>query len=226
MTGPAAPGPYTVVLACRTIASELELAMSRTASAYPVVWVESGLHSRPNALRARLQEELDRLDGDSTVLLAFGFCGKAVVGLRSGGHRLVIPKADDCITILLGSRAARSSLPDSSRTYFLTKGWLDNEMNIWEEYRQSLARHGQRRTETVYNLMLANYRHLGLIDTGAYDVHELYHRAAEIEATLKLARSIVPGSLSVLERLLAGPWDGEFVIIEPGSAVGESVLLG
>lgn len=223
MIGPAAGD---IVLACRTISEEVELAMRRTGTPRRVVWVESGLHSRPNALRARLQEELDRIEGGSTVLLAFGYCGKAIVGLKAGGHTLVFPKADDCITIMLGSRAARANLPESARTYFLTKGWLDNEMNIWREYRESLARHGRKRTDMVYGMMLANYRRLGLIDTGAYDVHELYRRSAEIEATLKLARTVVPGSLTLLERLFAGPWDGEFVTIEPGGTVGESVLLG
>lgn len=215
-----------VVVACRTIGAELELAMARTGSTLPVVWVESGLHARPASLRERLQEELDGLPDGIAALMAFGFCGKALLGLRAGTRRLVIPKADDCITLLLGSRRARSSLSESSRTYFLTKGWLDNERNIWGEYNDCVARHGRKRTDAIYKMMLGHYRHLGLIDTGAYDVHSLYGRTAEIEATLGLARRIVPGGVSFLERLLTGPWDGEFVVVEPGGTVDESVLLG
>jgi len=134
-----------LVIACRTISAELELAMKETGHAYPVRWIDSGLHIDPADLRVRLQEELDetgRSAETDTVLMAFGFCGNAIVGLRPPSFRMILAKADDCITILLGSRETRRDLPESARTYFLTKGWLDSERNIWTEYQEYAEKRG------------------------------------------------------------------------------------
>ncbi|MBC7293206.1 MAG: DUF1638 domain-containing protein, partial [Thermoleophilia bacterium] len=123
-----------VILACEMIEDEVRLALSSLPSAAqpPVIWVESGLHDRPQRLRAVLQERLDSLDEGAAqglpvsvlsvrpgrgpaaerremvtvgpveeVLLALGFCGKALQGLRAQHLRLVFPRVDDCISLLL-----------------------------------------------------------------------------------------------------------------------------
>jgi hypothetical protein len=43
-----------VVLACAMLEDEVALAMRRAACALPVVWLERGLHERPEKLRAEL----------------------------------------------------------------------------------------------------------------------------------------------------------------------------
>ncbi len=57
-------------------------------------------------------------------------------------------------------------------TYFLTKGWLDNEENIWLEYQESVKRHGKARTDRIYKMMLEHYKRLGIIETGAYKLED------------------------------------------------------
>lgn len=208
----------TVILACNTIRDELEKAAAETNCPHEFVWVESGLHLVPESLRRRLQEELDKISGVNRVLLAFGFCGNAVVGLKSGAYRLVIPRVDDCITLLLGSKENRERWKGG--TYFLTKGWLEGEFNIWKEYQSVLARYGPKRTERVYRVMLAHYKFLGLIDTGAFDVPGLIPQVQEIAAALKLELLILPGTDGYLKRFLAGPWDADnFVTVPPFTTI-------
>ncbi len=204
----------TLVLACNTIRDELEKAASETECAHPFTWVESGLHLKPESLRRRLQEELDSIAEIDRVILAFGFCGNAVVGLTSRNYELIIPRVDDCISLLLGSMKNRERCGKSGAVYFLTKGWLEGEFNIWTEYQAVLARFGPERTERIYRRMLAHYRFLGLIDTGAYDLDELLPLVSEIASTLKLETRVLPGSDYYMKRLLAGPWnDDEFAIL-------------
>lgn len=205
----------TVILACSTIRDEFEKAAAEADCRYPFQWVESGLHLRPESLRRRLQEELDCLDHADRVLLGFGFCGLAVVGLTSRGYELVIPKVDDCISLLLGSKENRERCSQSGGTYFLTKGWLEGEYNIWTEYQAVLARFGLERTERIYRRMLAHYRFLGLIDTGAYELSALLPLVSEIAATLNLSTRVLPGSDLYLKKLLSGPWNGEDFVITP-----------
>jgi hypothetical protein len=191
-----------------------------TNCSHRLIWVESGLHLVTDSLRRRLQEELERISGAGRVLMAFGFCGNAVVGLKSGDHQLIIPKVDDCITLLMGSKENRERCNGQGGIYFLTKGWLDGEVNIWKEYQVVLARYGPERTSRIFKTMLAHYKFLGLIDTGAYDLHRLLPQAQEICGALKLELITLQGSDLYLRRLLSGPWtDDRFIIVPPYTTI-------
>ncbi len=204
----------TVILACNTIRAEFEKAAAETDCRYPFKWVESGLHLKPESLRGRLQEELDCLDHADRVLLGFGFCGHAVAGLMSRDYELIIPRVDDCISLLLGSRENREHCCGSGGVYFLTKGWLEGEFNIWSEYKAVLARFGPANTERIYRRMLAHYQYLGLIDTGAYELEVMLPLVREIATTLNLKTRVLPGSDLYVKKLLCGPWNGgDFVIV-------------
>jgi hypothetical protein len=210
----------TTILACNTIRDELEKAAAETNCQHNFVWIESGLHLSPENLRRRLQEELDKIKDVTRVILGFGFCGNAVVGLKTGDYQLILPKVDDCITLLLGSKEKRQKCTGHGGVYFLTKGWLEGEANIWKEYRRVLERFGFERTERIYRKMLAHYKFLGLIDTGAYDLPGLVPHAREISATLKLELLIFKGTDHYVRHLLSGPWDnGSFVIIPPFTTI-------
>jgi len=216
----------TVLLACRTIEGEVLKVAGDLGFAGGVRWVESGLHNRPEVLRSRLQEELDRIDGADVVLLAFGYCGNAVVGLTARGFRLVFPRADDCITLLLGSCARRQEISAEVGTYFLTKGWLEHETNLWAEHQASVRRWGAERAERLRARMLAHYGRLAVVETGAYDLPAFVERTRPIAAALKLEHAVVPGSLRLLAKLLTGPWDGDFMTFAPGETVTIERVFG
>lgn len=135
----------TYILACSTLQEELNDAMKQTNLDIPVIWLKSGLHNVPRKLNAALQEAINQAEGEGAeqILFAFGFCGNAMAGLASSTARLVIPRADDCITLLLGSFKRRQAIQSEQGTYFMTKGWLDGERNIWTEYRYVMERYGE-----------------------------------------------------------------------------------
>ena len=81
-----------------------------------VRFFEMGLHDRPDLLRATLQENLDAVDSRTdieAVVLAYGLCGRGTAGLRPLRHKLVIPRAHDCITRVHGQQGSlcRTSAP-------------------------------------------------------------------------------------------------------------------
>ena len=209
-----------VIIACKTIADELNLAIQHAGVDYPVIWVESGLHNYPKKLKDRLQDELDSLAGIDKVLLAFGFCGNAVLGLKTGNFTMVIPRVDDCISLLVGSEKRRREISSAAGTYFLTKGWVDNERNIWLEYKETVEKYGEDRANRLYKTILNHYRHLGIIVTGAYDLQKFLPISQGIAKDLNLEHVIIPGTTSYFQKLLTGPHDNEFVIITPHSEVG------
>ncbi|MBI5602056.1 MAG: DUF1638 domain-containing protein [Deltaproteobacteria bacterium] len=209
----------TVIIACRTIAEELRVALGETGCPYPVLWIESGLHLKPDSLRKRLQEELDHIENVSQTLLAFGYCGNALLGLRAGDFRLIFPRVDDCITLMLGSGLRREEICRECGTYFLTKGWLDYERNIWGEYQETVRRYGKEKADRVFKAMLRHYQRLGIIDTGAYDLGRFLVRVQNISDALALKPQVIQGTLDYLKKLLTGPWDEDFIQINPGETV-------
>jgi len=196
----------TLIISCKTLERELKAAMEQTGCGYEILWLEAGLHNVPRLLNERIQNLLDQCVDCDTVLLAMSFCGKAVEGLRTGNFRLIVPRCDDCISLLLGSVERRASFLGS---YFLTEGWLKGERNIWREYQICLEKYGDRRGKRIFSAVLANYHQLTLIDTECYDRIAAEQQARKIAENLKLEYTCVPGTLDYLKALLMGDWDSK-----------------
>lgn len=206
-----------ILIACKTIEQELLAAMAQTGCTYDILWLESGLHNWPDRLRSRIQELLDRCTEYDTVLLALGFCGNSVVGLKTHDFRLVLPRCDDCITLLLGSLSRRLAVKGA---FFFTEGWLKGEMNIWKEYQMCIARYGEERGKLIFEELLAHYKQVVLVDTGCFDRESLERQIKEIAAELGLDYARMDGTLSHLQQLLTGPWEEDrFVLAEPNSTL-------
>ena len=205
----------TAVIACKTIEDELNYAMSRTGCSYPVVWLESGLHNVPQKLQTAVQEALDSLDAHR-VLLAMGFCGNAMAGVKSGRAELILPRVDDCISLLLGSVKRRLAITDEYAAYFFTEGWLRGERNIWVEHRHMLEKYGEEITEELEKSMFGHYRTLGLLDCGEKPVAPLVENTKMIAEALHLEQRVIPASVDYLAELLTGPWSAErFITVPP-----------
>ena len=195
------------VIACRTLEKELLAAMNHTGCAYPVRWLPAGAHNVPQKRRAQIREALNECACFDTVLLAMTDCGGCTDGLQSPGPRILVPRCDDCITLLLGSPEIRKQYP---ATYFLTGGWLAGADNIWTEYRRAVEKHGRDRADRIFGAMLKNYRQLAFVDTGCAD-----HSGPiqEIASVFGLEYIRIPGTLTWLEDLLTGNWDDRFRIL-------------
>lgn len=209
----------TVVLACETIAAEVMKAAGETKTTFPIFWVESGLHNTPERLKKQLQSDLDRIDNVDYILLLLGYCGNAILNLVSRKSKLVIPKVDDCISMLLGGNEKRNALNKEAMAYYLTEGWLQHDNNLWAEYQHCLKKYGLERTRRLYQIMLGRYKNLNVIDTGAYDLKAFLPLSSLIAAELNLTHQVVKGTLSIIKKALLGQWDEDFAIIECGEPV-------
>jgi len=207
----------TLIMACRTVENELLMAMKQAGVDYPVLFLEAGLHLWPDKLREAVQRDLDRIDNVDVVLMGYGFCGKGLVGVKSERFKIVIPRVHDCISLLLGSAAARNQY--GADIYFLSKGWLDHELSIVKEYEHSVARYGEQKANRIFKLTMRNYTRLTAIDTGAYDISSVQPRIEAVSEKMAWKYETVPGSLRMFQKLLAGPWDEEFVVLEPGQEI-------
>lgn len=209
-----------VIIACATLERELLAVLAKIHCTYPVIWLEAGMHNQPDTRRTQIQNALDQVQGYDTVLLAMTLCGGSVSGLRTGAFQLVIPRCQDCITLLLGSEDRRREI---ASTYFLTEGWLKGQQSILREYEYCLGKYGPARTERIFSGMLANYHSLAMVETEASQeptTEETIRRMADL---LKLDFLRIQGNLDYLQQLMTGPWEeSRFLVIPYGSQVPRS----
>jgi hypothetical protein len=207
------------ILACETLRPELELVMTARMMDIPVFYVESGKHVFPDKLRESIQEKLDEIPEDfATVLFVFGFCGNAMVGVRSGAHTLVLPKAADCIPIFIGSQDERNAY--GARRYFFTEGYLESESNVAADHSGLVEKYGEENARMITQEMLKHYENISVIDTGAFDTARVASALEELSEITGIPIDILPGNLRIIEMLLSGDWpESEFFVFAPGSEV-------
>lgn len=169
-----------VVIACQVLQNALAAVLPEQLYGR-IQFMAYGLHRAPARLQQALQDAVDSIERSATVVLGYGLCGRGLSGLRSGRHTLIIPRVDDCIALLLGSRRAyyreMESVPG---TYFLTKGWLESGSHPLSEYQEYAARFGPEEAAWIMDQQYHNYQRLALI----------VHSRAELEACRPKAREV------------------------------------
>jgi hypothetical protein len=225
------------VIACSSLKPELE----RAAAGHALRFLAMGLHQGSSeALNDALQSEIDAAEGD-TVAIAYGLCNGGIVGLKARSAPLVLPRAHDCIGLLLGTRRYCAELERAPGTYFQSAGWLaagetrqpdftfGPDTNVTRE--GLIERYGEDNADYLLEVFAGftrRYDRLAFIATVA---PEEWERKAEAMAARRGWRyERLAGELGWLKRLIEGPWDGDdFLIVRPGErvvATGDERLIG
>jgi hypothetical protein len=226
------------LIACNIFQREACACLARTPHVVDVEFIQLGEHARPDNLRALLQARIDAAAASGqpcdAVLLLFGLCGNAGVGLAARAAPLVVPRAHDCATILLGSRAAfRRHFGDNPSQGFSSNGYLDRGdyfLRTAEEgggavcggdaYAELVKQHGEENARYVWETMhpqrpgsdRAIFIRLPGIDDADHAARFRGRAAAEGKTAEELT-----GDLRLIEALIAGRWDpAEFLVVPPG----------
>lgn len=207
----------TLVMACATVMEEM---LPLLPPGMPHQVFDFGLHVNPEWLRRTLQAAIDAVSQPiDTILLGYGLCSMAMIGICAPRCRLVVPHVDDCIAIFLGSRAAYKEQSQAEPgTYYLTKGWCEQGETPFAEYEDAVARFGAARAERIFRLMMAHYTRLALINTGHYEMSHYRAYARRTAERFGLRYEEIPGASTLVKKLLFGPWDDELVVLSPGEA--------
>ena len=207
-----------LVIACATVIEEMSPFLPEDVSAETL---DFGLHLRPQELKKSLQEKIDQASQHADVLLlGYGLCSMAVVGLRATTAHLVIPRVDDCIAIFLGScDAYKEQHRKEPGTYYLTKGWIEVGDTPFQEYHRLAEKYGEAKAKYMIQLMLKNYTRLGFINTGQYEIERYREYARKMAEQFSLRFEEIEGSAALVKKLLFGPWDDEFLVVAPGETV-------
>ena len=180
--------------------------------------LEAQLHLNPARLKEGLRAAVAAADKPgATIVIGYGLCSNAVLGLKTEHATLVVPKVDDCIAMMLGSNAAFAAESEKAPgTYYVAKSYLEECDTILSDHEKLVAKSGRERAEKMMRLLLANYTRIALIDTGRYDLAPYRARVAEFAERFDLAVEEVPGTTRILDALVAGGWGDDFVVAPAG----------
>ena len=228
------------LISCEVLFREMCQACAHSPHQVDVEFLPKGLHDlggKPMA--AEIQQVVDRTPEGlyDAILLGYGLCGNGLDGLTARHTRLVLPRAHDCIALLLGSHDRYQKYFDlNPGTFYRSTGWLErgkglqqlthNTMGFDESLDALIAKYGEDNGRYLYEEMTryqAQYRRLTFIETGL-EAGGKFVAEAEAEAKEKGWNfERLRGDLAWLVRLVEGEWaEAEFVVAEPGQRFAAS----
>ena len=222
-----------VVIACQVLQSMLEQLL-RQDLAKQVTFMDYGLHRVPSKMTWTLQDTIDSIEEPSLVVLGYGLCGNGLNGIKAGRHTLLVPRTDDCIAILLGSRQAYvrefEAVPG---TYYLSKGWLESGSHPLKEYEEYVGKYGQAEAEWIMDQQYQNYERLVLVTHSEADMDKYRSQAQEVARYCErwgMRYQEILGSDDYVRRLVAAAAaldraDGDFLVIPPGGEISQNQFI-
>ncbi len=228
------------IIACQVFTREFEHILARSPHTVDLDLITMGLHSFGIAMRPHLQERIDAADVDNydAILLGYALCGRGTEGLQARRTRLILPRAHDCIALLMGDRHRYADyFAGHSGVYYRSPGWIEFQSSgqllqpAWPQTRNALGENRSREDLVAqygdengnylfeqFNAFRRHYSGLTYISTGVASDQDCRAKAKAEAQKEGWVFEEVQGSLSLMERLVNGPWDdADFLTIPPGA---------
>lgn len=231
-----------LAITCEALARSLYAIAATSPHTITTQMLEQGLHEHPRNLRGVLQQQIDAVEPEhyEAILLVYGMCGTATIGLIARHTPLVIPRAHDCITLYLGSRERyQEEFDKHPGTYWYSVDYMERvkkgsaialgAAGLEEQeaqYDEYVQKYGQETADWLMEEMrnwAKHYTRSVFIDTGLGDANKYEQMAkdkAEREGWLFERKQ---GNRRLLELLINGNWpEEEFLIVPPGYTIQQA----
>jgi len=224
-------------IVCKALEKEAYFCASRSPHIVDVVLMQQGFFNTPQILCAEVQSELNKtvdVQGNpyDAILLGYGLCGNGILGLTSK-IKMVVPKAHDCITLLLGSKEAYQRYIDTHRgVYWYSDGWIRTKtMPGKERYEALLAEYIEKfgSDNAAYLLemeqgWMKEYKWAVYVDWDMPEAAQQKEYTRQCADYLGWQYDCVAGNSSLMQRLADGLWDEQdFLIVQPGEVICEDL---
>lgn len=206
----------TVILACSFLEQYIDAAQEKMKTNFPVIALDNSLHVYPKKMREKIIETINALSDEvDTILVAMGYCGKSWEAIPHK-QRIIIPRMDDCVTLLLHTDDIRHANLKKPGHFYLCNN-ESSRFSILSLREELCEKYGEKKGMRVFRLWFDSYTDIDVIENGICDCHaddfvEMARKSAElVESKL----NYVLGSNLILEKLVSERWDEQFLIVEP-----------
>ena len=229
-------------ISCEALARMVYFFSATSPHMIDVEIIKLGLHADPENLRGHLQRRIDDTAAGAqqydALVMAYGLCGKATHGLIARDTPLVLPRAHDCITLFLGSRARyKDQFENRPGTYWyaldylqrnddpgtsLSLGASDAGNMLTATYAEYVEKYGRDNADYIMSVMGAwqeHYQRAVYIDMGIGDGAEVEQRAKDDSQRRGWAFERMQGDSNLVRRLLYADWERDFQVVRPGERV-------
>lgn len=229
------------LISCEALYREFSLAVARSPHIIDAEFLPFGLHDTPDKLRAAIQERIDDARDYDAVILGYGLCSRGTAEITARSVPVVVFRAHDCITMLLGSRERYScEFRSNPGTYYYSPGWIErkegevqqgfvvdkHDAAYQQRFKEYVEKYGEENAQFLMEQETqwqAHYNRAALINMGLGNI-EAYRRFTEsVAVNHGWEYAELKGDLSLFQRMANGEWESDdFLRVEPGQTVVES----
>lgn len=222
------PCPSVGIILCAVLESELTYLSRQCRNVQVVCRLPQGLHNEPPKLRHELQiavDEMERCEGITDIVLGYGLCSRGVEGVTTRRCRLILPRAHDCITLLLGCRHRYAQyVAENPGTYWYSPGWNKHHIPPGpERYNKLRAKYVQQFGEENADYLMeteqawfATYNRATFVDVGVHPCEGDACHTQQCAKWLGWSYDRQHGDIGLMRDMVSGVWDDRFLIIQPG----------
>lgn len=242
------------IIACHVLWREFCHFAALSENTFTFDFLKQGLHNEPEKLRAGVQAAIDAVEvkddaaevgrcsvlqhhnkpdiRPEAILLGYGLCSNGIMGIAARSIPLVVPRAHDCITFLLGSKERYREYFDSHPgTYWYSPGWIDTScMPSAERYdktrKQFVEKYGEDNADYLMEVEMGwmkKYTHATYVDLGFGESEKYIQYTKDCAAYCKWQCSVEQGDPRLFRELVTGKWnDRDFLVVPPGKVIQPS----
>ncbi len=219
----------TVILACTSLKDYVEEAQKRLGTNIKAIYVSRLYHRDPKEMREHIIEKLDNLpEGTDTVLVCMGYCGGSWEGVAKNSCRIVLPRIDDCVSLVMQlTDEPKSNLKEDRHFYVRDKDPAKESIKAIFEHMANAQDLDQETREKYHKHWQDMYEEIDIIDTPINDARsQEYFDKVKVDADWLDARlEYVMGGTHMIEKLIKGDWDDQFLVLEPGEPATKAEML-
>jgi hypothetical protein len=224
--------PRVVAVTCAVVEEELRVLTSNLPNVLGIHVLPQGLHNTPNELRAQLQVAIHKAEQDyqpDAIALGYGLCSRGTEGVCTTRSLLVMARAHDCITLLLGSKERYAQyVREHPGTYWYSPGWNKHHIppgeTRFEKLRASyVEKYGEDNADFLMDseqTWFSSYDRATYVDVGLAATEKDLAYTRECAQWLGWKFDHQQGDASLMRDLLAGTWDDDrFIVLQPGQTL-------